>query len=252
MFITGPLRNEIRCDVYAPLFKKVSMHGESRLMMRFVVFATLVLSVVFGGLVSLSLAVSNMAGYQKADLVLYQLGVVSNGRGGYTSPSKDGLYLWDSRRNIGYHFQTGCRQLGFSWSPTGAQIALSAQCPNAEPGIYLMDYNGQNLQWLTEGLPTFGHFQWSPDSAYLFYNDNRSSQIISISLNIKTGAREMYAIRDLASGKFDLFSDEVVDPSDYPPRQQHRVEDQALLPPVPHGWYLLRREVRPVGESITP
>lgn len=211
----------------------------SRLLVRFAVM----LSVVFGVLMGAGVVIGRIE-FETSQLILYQVGAVSNG-----FAYQNGLYLWDSKRNVRYQFQTGCQHAGFGWSPDGNEIALAADCPDESPGVYVMDSDGRNLRRLAEGSPTFGRVQWSADSAYLFYHDYQplSSQIVSLALRLDTGERSMYAIRDLISGKFDVFPNEVVDPSDYPPFPVVTIPPE-LMPPVPEGWRLLQAERRPVSE----
>jgi Tol biopolymer transport system component len=211
-------------------------------MARLVFVATLILTVVSSVVVAVGVAVGTHMGYFSENIILYRIA-----HGSSIDQHVDGLRIYDDRYGLVHQYKMGCIVYSFAWSPDGDDIALSAVCPEAGSALYIMDYDGRNRRQITALSPIYGDIRWSPDEAYLFYiNKENVSPHLHTSLNVHTGISEIWAKEHFDTGKYEIFSDEVVDPSDYP-RARPVTGNRNQRPPAPQGWFASDFEWRPAS-----
>jgi hypothetical protein len=161
---------------------------------RLIVLATLVFSLGFGLFVAVGVAVGQTVEYGPTDLVLYQVGDRYNTG---QSPKQGGLYYWDRKRHVGYHFQTGCQHKGFRWSPNGSKIALAAICSN-EVYIFLLTTNAKRITPVARANPLFGYMHWGGEQR-IFYDEFGSGGIVLSETDIHTQATTPYILSEFTT-----------------------------------------------------
>jgi hypothetical protein len=160
-------------------------------MPRLTIIMIFVFSLVFGLFVAVGVAVGQTVEYGPTDLVLYQ---VSDRYNTGQSPKQGGLYYWDRKRHVGYHYQTGCQHKGFRWSPNGSKIALAATCDD-ESNIYVLTTNAKRMTPVASVNPLFGQIHWAGEQR-IFYDEFGSGGIVLSATDIHTQATTPYILSE--------------------------------------------------------